>query len=185
VYLRKPGDAQAWLARGSVDPSGEPSSWLDRRILDIPEKNIAKVSLTQADGARLVISRASPDAKFAVEDPPADAKFKSEATIGGPATALETFDLDDVKPRTELSVPDKDVITTSFTTFDGLTVDIRMLQRDKTDWIAISATGSGPAEAEAKKIDERVSRWSYAIPSYKANLLKTKLADLIEPAKGS
>jgi hypothetical protein len=185
VYLRKPGDAQAWLARGSVDPSGEPSSWLDRRILDISEKNIAKVSLTQADGAKLVISRASPDAKFAVEDPPADAKFKSEATISGPATALETFDLDDVKPGTELSVPDKDVVTTSFTTFDGLTVDIRMLQRDKTDWIAISATGSGPAEAEAKKIDERVSRWSYAIPSYKANLLKTKLADLIEPAKGS
>src|SRR5215469_18493209 len=32
VYLRKPGDAQAWLARGSLDPSGDPPSWLDRRI---------------------------------------------------------------------------------------------------------------------------------------------------------
>ena len=54
VYLRKPGDPQAWLAGGSLDPSGEPSAWLDRRILDIAEKKIAKVSLTQADSTRLV-----------------------------------------------------------------------------------------------------------------------------------
>ena len=101
----------------------------------------------------------------------------------GPPTQL-TLDLDDVKPRAELPVPDKDVVIASITTFNGLTVDVRMRQQDKTEWITISASGSGPAEAEAKKIEERVSRWSYAIPSYKANLLKTKLADLIEPAKG-
>jgi len=29
VYLRKPDIPQAWLARGSLDPSGEVSSWLD------------------------------------------------------------------------------------------------------------------------------------------------------------
>jgi Domain of unknown function (DUF4340) len=186
VYLRKPGDPQAWLARGSLDPSGEVSSWLDRRILDIPEKRIAKVTLTQADGTKLVISRSAPEAKFSVEDAPADAKFKSDTTISGPATALETLDLDDVKPSSDLAIPDKDVVTASFTTFDGLNIDVRLLDRDKTDWIAISASGSGTeAESEAKKIDQKVARWTYAIPGYKANLLKTKLADLLEPAKGS
>ena len=103
----------------------------------------------------------------------------------GPATALETLDLDDVKPAGELPVPDKDVVTASFTTFDGLTVDLRLMERDKTNWIAISAAGSGPAEAEAKKAKDKVSHWTYAIPAYKANLLKTKLADLLEPAKPS
>jgi Domain of unknown function (DUF4340) len=185
VYLRKPGEAQAWLAQGSLDPSGDPPSWLDRQILDIPEKKIAKVSVTQADGTKLVISRSAPDAKFSVEDAPADAKFKSETATSGPATALETLDLDDVKPAAELPVPDKDVVTASFTTFDGLTVDVRLIERDKTDWIALSAAGSGTAEAEAKKLDDKVARWTYEIPGYKANLLKTKLADLLEPAKGS
>jgi hypothetical protein len=185
VYLRKVGEAQTWLARGTLDPSGDPASWLDRRIIDIPDKKIAKITLTQPDGSKLVIARATPDASFAVEDAPADAKFKSESTIGGPAAALETLDLDDVKPAGELSVPDKDVVTASFTTFDGLTVDLRLMERDKSNWIAVSATGSGPAEAEAKKIDDKVSHWTYAIPAYKANLLKTKLADLVEPAKGS
>jgi len=185
VYIRKPGEAQAWLARGTLDPSGEPASWLDRQILDISEKKIASVTLTQADGSKLVISRAAPDAKFAVEDAPADTKFKSESTTSGPATALETLDLDDVKPAGELPVPDKDVVTASFTTFDGVTVDVRLMERDKNNWIAISASGSGSAEAEAKRIDDKVSHWTYAIPGYKANLLKTKLADLVEPPKGS
>src|SRR5271155_167132 len=185
VYLRKPGEAQTWLARGTLDPSGDPASWLDRQIIDISEKKIAKVTLTQADGSKLVLSRTAPDAHFAVEDAPADAKFKSETTTSGLATALETLDLDDVKPAGELPVPDKDVVTASFMTFDGLTVDLRLMERDKSNWIAISATGSGPAEAEAKKIDDKVSHWTYAIPAYKASLLKTKLADLVEPAKGS
>lgn len=185
VYLRKPGEAQSWLARGTLDPSGDAASWLDRQIIDISEKKIAKVTLTQADGSKLVISRSAPEAKFAVEDAPADAKFKGETATSGPATALETLDLDDVKPAGELPVPDKDVVTASFTTFDGLTVDLRLMERDKADWIAISAAGSGPAEANAKKIEDKVSHWTYAIPAYKANLLKTKLADLIEPAKGS
>jgi hypothetical protein len=185
VYLRKPGEAQSWLARGTLDPSGDAASWLDRQIIDISEKKIAKVTLTQADGSKLVISRSAPEAKFAVEDAPADAKFKGETATSGPATALETLDLDDVKPAGELPVPDKNVVTASFTTFDGLTVDLRLMERDKADWIAVSAAGSGPAEANAKKIEGKVSLWTYAIPAYKANLLKTKLADLIEPAKGS
>jgi hypothetical protein len=185
VYLRKPGEAQTWLARGTLDPSGDPASWLDRQIIDISEKKIAKVTLTQPDGTKLVISRGAPDASFAVKDAPADAKFKSESTTSGPATALETLDLDDVRPAGELPVPDKAVVTASFTTFDGLTLDLRLLERDKTNWIAISAAGSGSAEAEAKKVEDKVSHWAYAIPAYKANLLKTKLADLLEPPKAS
>ncbi len=185
VYLRNPGEAQTWLARGSLDPSGDPASWLDRQIIDISQKKIANVALTQADGSKLVISRAAPDARFAVEDAPPDTKFKSENTIGGPAGALETLDLDDVKPAAELLVPDKDVATAAFTTFDGLRVEVRLVERDKINWIAISATGSGSAEADAKKIEDKVARWTYAIPAYKADLLKTKLADLIETPKGS
>jgi hypothetical protein len=185
VYLRRTNEAQTWLARGTLDPSGDPASWLDRQIIDISEKKIAKVTLAQPDGTKLVISRAAPDASFAVEDAPADAKFKSETTTSGPATALETLDLDDVKPAGELPVPDKDVVTASFTTFDGVTLDLRLIERDKSNWIAISAAGSGSAEAEAKKVEDKVSHWTYEIPAYKANLLKTKLADLIEPSKGS
>jgi Domain of unknown function (DUF4340) len=185
IYIRKPGEDQAWLARGSLEFSDQLSSWLDRRVLDIPEKRISKVTLTQPDGARLVITRTSPDAEFTVEDAPGDAKFKSETATRQPAMALETLDLDDVKPATDMPVPEKDVSTASFVTFDGLTVEARLFDRDNMHWIAVSATGTGAAEAEAKEIDGKVGRWIYAVPAYKATVLKTKLADLLEPAKGS
>jgi Domain of unknown function (DUF4340) len=185
IYVRKLGDTQAWLARGSLEFSDQLSSWLDRRILDIPEKRIAKATLTQADGTMLVISRAKPEDKFMVEGAPADAKFKSETTTSEPAMALETLDLDDVKPGAEMPLPDKDVVAASFTTFDGLTVDVRLLDKGDMHWVALSAAGSGAAEAEAKAINDRASRWTYAIPSYKAAQLKMKLADMLEPAKGS
>ena len=186
VYVRKPGDDRAWLARGSLDLGGDPQSWLDRRILDIPDKRIASVSLTGADGKTLVISRTAPDAEFGVQGAPADAKVKSAAVIGEPATALETLDLDDVKPAADMPVPDSGVATAAYTTFDGLTVHLRLFERDKTNWVAIDATGNGAAEAESKKLDDKVLRWTYAIPAFKANMLRTKLADLIEPPpKGS
>jgi hypothetical protein len=185
VYIRKPGDPQVWLARGSLELSDQLSSWLDRRVLDLPEKRIAKVTLTQPDGTRLVITRTSPDAEFTVEDAPDDAKFKSETATRQPAMALETLDLDDVKPTADMPMPDKDVFTGSFVTFDGLTVDVRLFDHDSMHWIAVSATGTGSAEAEAKEIGGKVGRWIYAVPSYKATALKTKLSDLLEPAKGS
>jgi Domain of unknown function (DUF4340) len=185
IYVRKLGDTQAWLARGSLEFSDQLSSWLDRRILDIPEKRIAKATLTQADGTKLVISRAKPEDKFMAEGAPADAKFKSETTTSEPAMALETLDLDDVKPAAEMQLPEKDVVAASFTTFDGLTVDVRLLDKGDMHWVALSAAGSGAAEAEAKAINDKASHWTYAIPSYKAAQLKMKLADMLEPAKGS
>jgi Domain of unknown function (DUF4340) len=186
VYVRRPGENQAWLARGTLDVSGGLISWLDRRVLDIPDARIASVSLKGADGATLVITRTAPDADFAVQDPPADAKFKSAAVIGEPAAALEAVDLDDVKPAADMPVPDNGVVTASFKTFKGLVVNLRLFERDKTNWVAIDAAGSGTVEAESKQINDKVARWIYAIPLFKANMLRTKIADLIEPpAKGS
>jgi hypothetical protein len=185
IYIRKPGDTQAWLARGSLEFSDQLSSWLDRRILDLPERRIVTVTLTQPDGTRLVISRPTADAAFTVEDAPGDAKFKSETATRQPAMALETLDLDDVKPAADMPAPERDVFTAAFVTFDGLTVDVRLFDRDNMHWIAVSAAGTGAAEAEAKEIDGKVGRWIYAVPAYKATALKTRLADLLEPAKGS
>ena len=62
---------------------------------------------------------------------------------------------------------------------------MRLFDNDNLHWIVVSAAGAGTAEAEAKEIEGKVGRWAYAVPSYKTTALKTKLADLLEPAKGS
>ncbi len=185
VYVRKPGNPQSWLARGSLDFPDDMANWLAQRIVDIPDNRIAKVVLTQPDGATLTLSRAKPGAKFALENPPKDAKFKSDTALGEPAMALEALNLEDVAPAAKLPVPDKGVTTASYTTFNGLTVNARLFQHDSKSWIALAATGSGKADTEAKKVNGQVSRWAYAIPGYKAKMMETKIADLLEPPKGS
>jgi uncharacterized protein DUF4340 len=185
VYVRKPGDPQSWLARGSLDFSDEMANWLDRKIVDIANSRVARVSLTQPDGSTLVLDRAAPSAKFAVVGAPAKTKYKDETALGEPAMALESLDLDDVQPAAKLAAPATGITTASFTSFDGLTVNVKLFQHAHKDWITLAAAGSGKASAEAKTIDGRVSGWVYRIPSYKAKMMQTKLADLVEPAKGS
>ncbi len=185
VYIRKPGDDRTWLARGSLDLPGDLTDWLDRRILDIPSSRVASVTLTATDGTALALHRDAPGGKFAVADAPADAKFKGEEALAAPAGALATLNLDDVKPAADLPVPDKDVARAVFATDDGLTLTVRVFSHEGADWAAIAASGSGKAEADATALDAKLSPWVYAIPADRAKLLRTKLADLIEPAKGS
>ena len=185
VYVRKPGINRAWLARGSLDVSGDTVEWLDRRILDLPVSRIASVTLVGEDGVALVLSRATANDKFAVAGAPADAKFKDAAVLSGPGSVLAALDLADVKPSADQPLPAAGISNAAFTTFDGLTIDIRLFARDFADWVTISATGKESVEPEAKAIDARTAHWTYAIPADRAKLLRTRLADLVEPEKGS
>ncbi|HYM71462.1 MAG TPA: DUF4340 domain-containing protein [Stellaceae bacterium] len=178
VYVRRADSNQAWLARGSFDLGGDVLSWLDRRIIDVPTARIASVVLTAADGAALTLSRAKPDAEFAVEGAPEGTKFKPQAALAAPAGALAALDLDNVKPAAELAIPTNGVATAAFTTFDGLIIGLRLSPPGDTDWIALDATGFDQGEAEAKSLGERLSHWSFAIPAARAKLLRTTLSDL-------
>ena len=76
------------------------------------------------------------------------------------------------------------VATALFTTFDGLAVTVWLFSHDGADWITLEAVGSGAAEADAKAMDARVANWTYKIPAGRAKVLRTRLADLVEPPKG-
>ena len=185
VYVRRPGENRTWLARGSLDLPASIDGWLDRRIVDIADSRVASVTLTGGDGAAVVLQRAAAGGKFAVADAPADTKFKDDAALAAPAGALADLDLDDVKPSAELPVPPSGVATASFTTFDGLTINVRLFAHGKADWIALSASGSGAAGVYAAALNAKLARWIYAIPADRAKLLRTRLADLVAPQKGS
>ncbi|HEV2188895.1 MAG TPA: DUF4340 domain-containing protein [Stellaceae bacterium] len=175
VYVRKPGTDQAWLARGSFDLSGDVLDWIDRRIIDLPAANIASIVLTAPDGAATVLTRAVPDATFAVEGSATSPDAKSAAILSG---ALIALDLDDVKPATEMPIPADGAATAAFTTLDGLIVGTRLSPPQSGDWLALDVTGFDKAEDEAKTLNAKLSRWSFRIAPERAKLLRMTLADL-------
>lgn len=185
VYVRKPGDAQSWLARGTLDVAGDTPSWLDHAIVDLPREKIKEVVLTAPDGGKLDIAHDKPDAPLALKDAPADAKPKSDTALVEPTTALASLTLADVRPASELPLPEKEVSHAEFTTFDGLVVKVALFDKDGKNWAHLEASGTGDAEKEAAALNAKLSPWVFAIQEYKAKSLRTKLADVTEAQKPS
>jgi len=198
IYIRKAGDSggaregarerareRAWLARGSLDLPVDTVQWLDRGIVDIPRARIASVTLAGGAGAALVLRRDTPGGEFAIADLPEGTRLRTDAALAELAGALAGLDLDDVRPAPEMDFPEGGIAAAEFVTFDGLAIKLRLIEHQGADWVAVAASGSGAAEAERNAINDRVGRWAYAIPKARARLLRTRLADLTKPAKGS
>jgi hypothetical protein len=185
LYIRRPGDAQSWLAQGSVDLPAETKDWLDKKIVSIAPARIGTVTLTHADGSTLVIKRDKEDAKFAVAGAPPDTKFKADTAIAEPAGALDGLELTDVRPVADMPVPGEGVSRAEWVTFDGLTITAETFEKDGTNWLRLKASGSDKATDEAAAINARTASWTYAVYPYKVNAMKTKLSDLVEAPKPS
>ena len=179
VYVRRPGEPQAWLAQGSLDVTGEAKDWLDKKVVSVPAAKVKQVSVKQPGGAVLTIQRESEGGKVSVADAPADTKWKSESTLAEPLSVLDGLELTDVAAVSANSPPDN-AATTEFVTFDGLTVTSRTWEKDGTHWLKLSASGTG-----SETIEPKVKDWTFAIPAWKANNFKTKLEDLVETPKSS
>ncbi len=181
IYVRKPGNAQSWLASGTLDLPDDAAQWLDRSIVDVPNDEVKEVVLTQPDGSSLDIARDKPEAKLALKGAPKDTKLKSDDVLVEPTTALASLTLSDVRPAAKMPLPETGVAHAVFTSFDGLTVKVALFDQDGKSWATFDVSGSGAAEKEAATLNAKLSPWVYAIPDYKAKSLRTKLADVTAP----
>ena len=184
IYVRKPGDPQSWLARGTLDLPADTLGWLDRKLIDLPEDKVKELVLSQADGSKLDLARDKPDDPLALKAAPANAKLKEGATTT-PAEALADLELADVRPAADVTVPSEGVAHADYTGFDGRTIKLTLVEKDGKSWARIEANGSGDAEKPAAELNAKLAPWVYALPDYKVKALKTKLADLVAPPKGS
>jgi hypothetical protein len=91
---------------------------------------------------------------------------------------------DDVKPLASIELPEDGLARAAFVTFDGLAIDVRLFAYQGADWVAVASSGSGAAEAASNAINDKLARRVYAIPATRVKLLRTRLDDLTEPAKG-
>lgn len=185
IYIRKPEDPRTWLASPAFDLPGDALSWIDRKLVDIDADQIKLVSLVPAAaGAKpLTLVRDKAADKLAIQDLPKDFKLKSDNPGSDLAAALRYLDLTDVEPAAKVTAAP--VATAHVETFDGLALDVTLIDQDGTTWVEFAAKGSGDAAKSADEIAKRTGGWAYKIPDARVKTLETKLADLQAPAKGS
>jgi len=170
IYVRRPEEAQSWLAEGGLQVDADASQWLDRDILNVAQDRIAKVVV--GDDA-LEFGRV--DGKFALTKP-ADHPKLEDYKVDNVARGLETLTLQAVKA--DADAPKDPAGHAVFTTTDGLDVAVTLFHADKDVWARFAVSGGDKAKAEADRLSARVAGWTYQIGSWKEKSLVPALDDL-------
>ena len=191
TYIREPGTNNVWLVSGIANVQTRLVPWLERTIVSVPANTVARVELGGSDGS-LVLSRETPETEdFAVADAP-EGRTLDKRKITSITRALAEIGLEDVKPRSELALPD-DAQTATVTTFDGLAVTVRLAKIDNKNWSTFEAAYTGDpadqsdaakaARASVDEINQHVGNWVYWLPSAAFDSLTTKPEGVFEAKK--
>ena len=189
TYIREPGTNNVWLVSGIAHVQTRLVPWLERTIVSVPANTVARVELSSSDGT-LTLSRETPDSEdFVLADAP-EGRVLDKRKITSISRALANVDLEDLQPRSALTLPDG-AQTATVTTFDGVAVSVRLSKIDNKNWGTFSAAYTGDpsdqsdaakaARASVDEINQRVSDWIYWLPSAAFENLTTKVDGVLEP----
>lgn len=215
VYVRRAGDDQAWLAAGELPLPTGPSGVIPREIVDLPAREVARVTLGAGGPAPLVVvagaadvANPEPPPTLQGTEPPAGRTVDAEK-LGLVLGSLSGLVLQDVRPLAEANLP-ADAPRARFEAADGVALDVTVATTGEGEgaerWLAFTvagaasaappaaptADGTPPATAErppaerAAELKGRLEGWAYKVPEYLADRLTWDLDDLLaEPADGT
>ena len=178
TYVRKPGDAQSWLANADLDVSADLKDWVKTDVFQTDSSKVARVTVELPGEQPLKIER-NADKKLTVAGIPQGQKLKEEGTADSITRAAANIDFDDVRKQTSNAAA-KDVSTIKLGTDNGLTATLRLRKDGDAQWLSVTAAGEGDAKKAADEITARTAGWEYQLSSNKVTSLLKRRADLFE-----
>jgi hypothetical protein len=172
VYVRRPGENQAWLAEGTLQVDADPQLWFDRDIMNVDHARIAKVESTNGQST-LVLGRQ--DGKLTVTDPTDHPKL-DEYRVEDVSRALELLTFQDV--QSDSKPMGAETGHAVFTTGDGMAITVHVFHDAKDFWARFDVSGNAATKAEADRLQSRLAGWTYQLGSWKEKSLVPKLDDL-------
>jgi hypothetical protein len=177
TYVRKPGDAQTWLANAEVDASADLKDWIKTDVFQVDSSKVSRVTIEIPGEQPLKVERGA-DKKLAVLGIPPGLKLKDDGAGDAIARAAAYVDFEDVRKLPPVSP--KDASTIKLEADNGLTVALRLRKDGDAQWLAVTATGEGDAKKAADEITARTAGWEYQIGKSKADSLLKRRGDLLE-----
>jgi hypothetical protein len=141
VFVRKPGDAQSYLASGNVRPETSVNSWLISEIVNIPGSAIQEVKLIPTSGDPLIVRKeTASDENWAVQNVPKKLVLGSDS-IGNALTGfLEDLKLEDVQPSAGFEPNLATLRTARYLGFNGLVIEVTGWEQDEKSYIKVRAS---------------------------------------------
>jgi hypothetical protein len=144
TYLRRPDEAQSWLASGGVQIEHEIARWLDGEIVHLDPTAIRRIGIERAGEPAYAAERAKPDDPLQLAGLAEGEALKQDADLNHLTGALSSVRLDDVKPRDQLSWPAQQH-TAQIDTFGGVELTVHLAQIDDQYWATFDARRIAPA----------------------------------------
>jgi hypothetical protein len=176
VYVRRPVEAQAWLAEGRLDVSTDPQNWFDRDITNIDHTQVKSVAVTHGD-THLEFAE---DGDKLVLKAPTEHKPLDDQKVEDVGRALEFLSFTDVQPAAK--VPGEAGGDAVYTLANGVNLTAKLNKAGDDFWGEFDASGEGDAASAAKVLHDRLSGWAYKLASWKVKSLAPTLDDLLAPA---
>lgn len=198
IYVRRAAETQSWFATGDPKASAEIKDWVDTKVFAAEAAKVTKLTIESPGEEPLVIERTPPEAKELAKDskappmPPAarEGKFRLAAMPDGKKlkqgvtmdSVVETFgsiDLDDVRKLDATPAGDK-VQVLKLESEGGPVVAFRLRKDGDASWLSLAASGEGDAKKAADEINAKAQGWEFKIPSWKAEQIGKRRADIFE-----
>lgn len=152
VFVRKPGEPQAFLCEGDIEASVDPSSWIEREILRVDSKDLAEVRVQHHDGEEIRLEALDPSAsKFGLVNAPLGRSERYEGVANSIATALQSLSLDDVRPVAEIDFTTDPIATAEYRRKDGEKLVLHLARQEEKTWVRLTSeyvSPPSPAPAE-------------------------------------
>lgn len=193
TYVRRAGQARAWLVSGALGRHEEIGDWLDERLVDIAAIRVHRVRIEPVDGEPVRVLLPSQDApRFEILDLPAGREPLSRTLSKSIARGVAELRLVDVVSAAAAEPPPR-LATARFETFGGLVIEIEALAGGRQDpserLVRLRVDTLGGAEpalrAQARRLNARFDGWLYRIPDYKFINLTYTLEHVLAPADGA
>ncbi|WP_341894527.1 hypothetical protein [Ferrovibrio terrae] len=204
LQVRKPDEARAWLAQGTLELPADPAQWLVKDLIKIDRARVAYATVKHPDSEVLRVNRGpektdNTPVDFVLPDMPKGMKAVSPFDVNAVAGGLAYLGFEDVTKAAELDF--SKATTAEIVTLDGVKAVVRTIpaaDQDKKFWLKISVSFDAalvkpdaakellkPEEAEkqVKEAAARMDGWAYLVNDYAARDLTRRLKDLIEPEK--
>lgn len=170
-YVRRAKENASWLINRRFSLSLDKNDWLDKNIVDISNDAIQSMAIDNPRSSTgvFVLSRDDGAAVFKVKgfaEPPANVHRATQI-----AGIIEALSFKEVFPKGDdkHAAPKGKTITTRYTTFDGLVIEIQCFKTedDETFFIlkaeAMSSAAANVVE-QAGRLNTLYTKWVYHVP---------------------
>ena len=181
TYVRRPGDAQAWLADTDLDARAELAGWVNTQLFEMRREDVKRVTVSVPGEEPLEIVRAPEKQGHTLAAIPDGMKLKYVNIVDEIVRAASAIDFSDVR-KSQMQAGDDDAATVVMELEGGLEATVRIKQEGDTAWLSLEASGEGETDKIAEALKERASGWEFSIPKSQVKEILKRRADLLEEA---